>query len=282
MAVHVPLHCPSFAKPGTEPFSRFNVLKAYLENDAADVNSAAITVAAPINEPVSGTPLTRDDIAGGVSNLWATVLVIVAQVPYDHPWQDKLVALVSATRFLPEPAYLEAGSWLNRYFRTVWRELDYFGRCVCEDWNDKSLLHERFTQEQFEEAFSKDEWVNFNAFLARISAQRIQPLESYGIDILSAVLEGSEFTAPITPSMLNDNLPAAAVWLLYAGGLMDESLGLNAKSGLSKDERWGLWKERLGELMRDETLHRNTRDWAMGAFQAMDHISLILPETSKL
>ena len=121
MAVHVPLHCSPFADPDTYPLSRFNILKTYLEDDTADANSVAVTITATINGPVSATcPTLEDDTASGVSNLWATVLAIAAQVTYDHPWQDKLVALAAAIKTLHAPAHLDMEAWLWRGYGPIW------------------------------------------------------------------------------------------------------------------------------------------------------------------
>ena len=259
------------------------MLKTYLEGNTADADSAAVTVTATINGPIEAirSPIERDDtasIASSVDSLWGTVLAIAVQVPYDHPWQNKLVALVVATTSLPAPAHLDVDVRSCRGYGHIWSDLGIIGRSVYEDFTDKGFLYDRSNSSESEEAFprdqwfSRDEWVNFNAFVARVSATGIKNLSYTGIKLLQGVLEGRQYYASITSSMLNDNLTAAAVWLLYAGELMYERPASNEVDRPSRDRIWALWKEKLSDLMRDEGLHRNTRDWAEGAFQAMGYI----------
>lgn len=273
MAASIPLHCPPFANPDTDPLSRFDILNIYLEDDKANANSMAVTVTATINGPVSATcPTLEDDPASGASNLWATILAIAAQIPYDHPRQDKLVALIAAIKTLPAPAHLDMQAWMRRGYGPIWGNLPTLGREIYEDWNGRGLLVDRsaFDEElkRGEQVFTREEWVNFNAFLARVSTKGLMTLTHSGIEMLEGVLEGGVHPA----SMLNNNLPAAAVWLLYSGDTIYESLGPRQGHGFSRDERWASWKEAFGDRIRDETLHRNTRDWARGALEMMRSI----------
>lgn len=265
MAAHIVLQVPSFVDPTIEPFSRFDTLRRYLEDGTATAENAAVQVTASINGPVSATyPMLDDDVAGGVSNLWATLFAITEQIPYDHPWQDKLVALVTAIKNLPSPPRLEIDSWRAKGYAPLWQGLPTFGRTVYETWNGEGLLYyDRATS--LDTPLSREEWVNFNAFLARVSASQVMDLSTSAEALFAHVLESDN-----TASKLNDNVPAAAVWILYAGNFVYGKVlrGVSRLSG----ERWTIWKGTLGDLIRDEALHSNTRDWAVGAFEEMSRI----------
>jgi len=263
MAVSISLQAPSLADPTTELFPRFDALKEYLEDENATAESAAVDVTASINGPVSATyPALDDDIAGGVSNLWGTIFAIVEQIPYDHPWQARLVALVAAIKTLPCPPHLDTASWAAKGHFPMWHGLPTFGREVYETFNAEGLLYDR---SDLATPMSREHWVNYNAFLARISAAQIMDLSSSVEELFIHVLENDN-----TASMLNDNVPALAVWILYAGNITYERMA-QRESGL-RGERWRPGKGRLEDLMRDDTLHRNTRDWAAGAYEEMVRI----------
>lgn len=134
------------------------------------------------------------------------------------------------------------------------------------------------------------EWVNLNAFVARITAgyRPSEPFDYslYGIWTLRTALEDEDSAAALPHDA---PLQAAAVWLIYAAQAMLEKCQSNfeydgkvAKEGASLKgrgwkgcsmERWQLWEERL-KLAREKCSGREkTSDLLQEALAQMSRVA---------
>lgn len=258
------LRVPTFADPLIYPHSKFNFLQDYLETDTKTTSEAATQVTARINASDYTFNSIRD-IAGQVANLWATILVLAHQIPYDHTWQERLIELLLAIRGLPPPSHLNTDAWRYGGNAPLWHGLPTLGQTIYEAENDRGLL---INYDEFHDSggplLTREEWVNLNSFLARIAEAGIMALgPTTGRSLCTLVLDKDMET-----TRLNDNVPVAAVWMIYAEYSMYDVM--NNEKGDA--DNWLSLRERFSELCRDQSLRRNTQDWAMGAVEAMDRI----------
>ena len=118
------------------------------------------------------------------------------------------------------------------------------------------------------------EWINLNAFAARLTASQTLNLSLYAIWTFRSSLE----TRPPQPvdRVFSAHVRAACAWIQYAGPCLyrseetwesDPRKGDPAKGGeLWKGtsgfcrERWGVWKERFGVLMGVEGVEGGLRE----------------------
>lgn len=237
-------------------------MQSYLREHTRTPLETATEVTANIN---ASNYASRSElgVVGEVANLWATILALAEQIPYDHSWQDRLIHLFRAIKELPPPSHLNTDTWRHRGYTTLWDGLPTPGRTIYEVENGDGLFYS-FDRAHDATVLTRGGWVNFNAFLARIAEAGILALgPTTSRELFAFILDQGAKT-----SRLNDNVPAAAAWILYAERFMHDVV--------TKDEDglvdWSSLRERFCELGHDETLRRNTRDWAMGAVERMDQI----------
>lgn len=139
MAIHVALQVTSYTSLTIKSFSRHDAIRQFLDGETLTAETVATQVKASINGAVS-TGKSVLDVGGGTGNLWGTLFKVVEQTPYDHPWQDKLVAVVAAINDLPPRPDLNAEAWAWREHTPVWQGLPAFGRSVYEVNNWEGLL----------------------------------------------------------------------------------------------------------------------------------------------
>ncbi len=129
----------------------------------------------------------------------------------------------------------------------------------------------------------------FERFTARLTAASVMNFETYATWILRHTLEEERREGEV-----DDNLPAAAMWMVYAGRLLYHNAAKENRRRTETHrpdvrylrkfdtrfckERWGFWKERL-ELLRDcQILEQRTRDSAGEALSIMAEVERLDPE----
>ena len=128
-----------------------------------------------------------------------------------------------------------------------------------------------------------------NAFTARITVASVLNFEDYAIWILRHTLEEE-----LTNEGIDDDLPAAAMWIVYAGQIVYHNAFKDYTDPAETHEpyirylrkftkpfsmeRWNFWKERFGFLQNHEVWKQITRDSAGYALSTMVEIERCHPE----
>jgi hypothetical protein len=82
----------------------FSILDAYLQP------SSAISTPTAAEEIDKLFPPASVDYTA-LLHLWDLVIMVVEQIPWQHPSQDRLVALIKALRDLPDPTTIAIANW---------------------------------------------------------------------------------------------------------------------------------------------------------------------------
>ena len=130
------------------------------------------------------------------------------------------------------------------------------------------------------------EWVNLNAFAARLTTSQTADFSLYAIWTMRDALETP--AAQTEDRTLDGHVQAACAWVEHAGEFLyqcqeswekdplkgDPAKGgplWEGKSGFCR-ERWSLWRERMGELSKEKDLQVETREAAKGAAERMGQL----------
>ncbi|KUJ11267.1 uncharacterized protein LY89DRAFT_240890 [Mollisia scopiformis] len=182
--------------------------------------------------------LDADSVA---SATWKVLINAASCIPCRHCGQDVLVKIVGLLD--------TAGD--------TWKDYPGFGITMRENWNRSPVF--QIDDDDDGGAFTLDEWLNLNSFLARLGEDFI----SFGLWELRNGMEGRSAEEMFTPkAVANARILVAAEWIIRGGrGLLRESL-LNALSHEPTSgkpwaggplfpgargfnlERWRFWKRR--------------------------------------
>ncbi|KAI9828367.1 MAG: hypothetical protein M1832_002795 [Thelocarpon impressellum] len=301
----IDLDFPSYADqdPAGGQARTFAAIKHFLSlatvSTATDYVAAAAAAAEelvrPTNQPAAGALPLDDSMhpANYVFAIFSNVLAAASQIPPDHVWRWRLVALVRALSALPPPPpAAAAGSeafgavWASEGLHwdrlptlpTLWWEV-FAGR---GRWDDPRGRME-------EGRWTRAEWLNVNAFAALLVADRVGAgegalsFDESGMRLLRHVLDEER-----DAEGLDDNVPPAAAWVLTTGAWLHERVGpgpgLESRgdvvgregeergAGAGESERWRSWKGQFGRLAADDRLADGTKAWAR---RAVDHMAQV-------
>ena len=177
-----------------------------------------------------------------------------------------------------------------------WQDLPIFGAELRESWNDApwEKLPDDTPMYSGDAPFPPEVWASLNAFTARITAASVLNFEDYAMWILRHTLEEDRMNEEERIEEVDDNLPAAATWIIYAGQIVYHNAAKDYSDSTETHpphirylrnftkpfsmERWNFWKERF-EFFRDhEVLRHTTRDSAGEALSRMVEIERRHPE----
>ena len=179
---------------------------------------------------------------------------------------------------------------------SFWQDLLIFGVELRESWNDAPWenLPDDNPMYSGDVSLPPDIWASLNAFTARITAASVLNFENYAMWILRHTLEEARRNEEERIEEVDDNLPAAATWIIYAGQIVYHNAAKDYADSTETHpshirflrnftkpfsmERWNFWKERF-EFFRDhEVLKQTTRDSAGEALSRMVEIERRHPE----
>jgi hypothetical protein len=149
------------------------------------------------------------------------MMSIVKQIPYDHHWQDRLISVLYEITRIPRPdrSDLHTVEKYNVGMGRFWDVLPAFNYSVLEGgWHqapwDVPVPSPEEANGKALRSWSPSQWLNTNAFMARCTGSRIPgaAFPRAALQVLNHTLE-----LPRTPDGLDVHVPAAAVWMLYAG-----------------------------------------------------------------
>ncbi|KAG7095086.1 hypothetical protein E1B28_005874 [Marasmius oreades] len=253
---------------------------------ASDIQNAILKLTRPtltaISRITSGDSGDQE-VEDTLYNLWSA-FIAEAESTSDESVHAKLIKGLEAIKSLPPAIIPKKGNeseqeQYSNWGGFVWNDLPILGANMREKWN--------YQDNGDEEA--RAQWVNLNAFVARIAVAHIAGFELYAIWSLRDAFEGTEFAERGAP--LNGLVPAAAQWILIAGRLMyhsqrvwivptnqgDPARGGSLipviKKGFSK-ERWAFWRKGFEIVSQylGEQIGKGTRAVAMEAWDKMNEI----------
>lgn len=225
MALH--LREPDQLQIGTEPPYDaepvdwpFNTTRAYIL-DEISLNEVIRRLAAPIDELYAGG--YEDQAHWAVHFLYSTFCAILPQIPYDHLGHVKLANLfvnLMNRPSLTSEAHPDGESRNN----LPWAYLDVPECRYSQGPADELMKLEKGEPKYYPQYETggvdlgigaiKDEWTRHNAFLARLlSVPGAPDEERYALIAMQAALEEGSKSA----EEISVNVPAAAVWILFAG-----------------------------------------------------------------
>ena len=188
---------------------------------------------------------------------------LIQGIPHSHPWQDRMVELLSAIKEVSRLVTPKMEELERSWGKAFWQDLPIFGAEVRESWNQGPWV--KRPDDGFgyrgDTPFSPDVWASMNAFTARITVASVSNFETYAIWILRHTLEVERMNGEV-----DDNLSAAAVWIIYAGQTVYHNAAKDYRDSTETHpthirylrkfskrfslERWSFWKERF-EFFRD-------------------------------
>jgi Protein of unknown function (DUF3632) len=230
-----------------------------------------------------------------------TTFWLAKQLPDDDSNQDRVVEMVMSIQLTanpPSPSNKD-DRWLPVLdFLYIYRMHLFeapLNPSYTEILSTKPYKKKRAPDPEFDVTITTEEWKNLNAFFARLVAalQPGLPLNeqpkypfwfiSEGIYAISEALEYQN-----SPETLENILPSAACWIIYAGKFFRRLWWVLSKSGdessrrvpyssgpLYKgkvpycEERWDTWKRRLDALQEMETLSISAGGWIARARDSM-------------
>ena len=206
----------------------FETLLSFLNDSSSDhenVQNLARSTAASWSAMGTQSP-SVDQYKFESRVLFAILFTIVKQLDAAAAQQDHLITLVTSFREVPLPTAVVQGidprdldSNMNEDLAKVINVLADFERDAplhprLEDRPNYRIAKRQPWRLAPSQCLTADEWASINAFLARLhrSAPDVLYLDLRG---LFAMMEALEL--PLTSSELEDVLPAAACWIIYAG-----------------------------------------------------------------
>ena len=175
------LRLPEFGYTSNDLSRKFGLIRDYLEDTDSRAESTAEQLTTPA-EDSSSPELNESEcsLEGFLWSLWAMVVKLIQQIPHNHPWQDKMVELLSAIKEVPRRVTPEMGQLERSWGKGFWKDLPIFGAEVRETWNRGPL--EKIPEGVFmypgDTPFPPDVWTNLNAFTARLTAASVMNFET--------------------------------------------------------------------------------------------------------
>ncbi|KAK4447286.1 hypothetical protein QBC34DRAFT_410245 [Podospora aff. communis PSN243] len=186
--------------------------------------------------------------------LWELLISLMKSVPHDHPKQDLTISFLSEL-------HLRARTTVSIWGKEsrLWRDLPLLSSFLREAWTDPSYT----TDHPAPKAIT--EWLNLNAFTARLTTASLLDRPIYPLLELKAALEEESHSSP---AIRDYRLLVASHWILLSGkhlfrdafrgdSLSEDDLTATepgplytGKPGLYM-ERWWFWLKRFEELSGD-------------------------------
>lgn len=271
----------------------FNAINTYLL-DRITLLETVQKLAAPIDELYDDGCEIQASMS--LRGTWAVFNAIIPQIPYDHQAHVKLAQLIVGLKNRPSPTHNKRK--FDDMQHVLWADLPYWRPKCRHTWAPaadeardairESLLF-GLPPEGLEQELSSIQqgWTRCNAFVARLTTIPGAPdYEVYAIHALRWALEVKD----LSPQDIGMNVPAAAVWISYAGewiyssqrewdplhseGHADPAHGgtlWNGKKGFCS-ERWALWKESFRMVAENDAVIGEARQFARRAVEKMTQI----------
>ncbi|KAK5166340.1 uncharacterized protein LTR77_008601 [Saxophila tyrrhenica] len=225
------------------------------QDTSVEKQASVIAEASYQRAPMKSSDEQNEELMSLQQDACQTILAIAKQLPPRHLGQDLLTRTVAELE-----ALCEEGSYV-----------DVLGREVSDQWLDPTQ-EEADEDDDEEEAlfyFTPTEWLNLNAFVARLVGAQISHWHNLTIWQLRTALEwpAPESNWRVQPRPFDTRVNVAAEWMIQAAPvLLRESLAqrdldeqkrrsygngplYNGGPGFAI-ERWVFWKRMLGDSKR--------------------------------
>ena len=165
--------------------NKLSLIRDYLE----DTSSSAEFKAKELTTAAHDSSLTTDkegecSLEGFLCGLWSEVVGMIKHTPHNHPWQDKVVKLLSAIKEVPRKVTLEMEELERGGEMDFWQDLPMFGAEMGKSWNNgavEDISDEMLSMLSAITFFPLDVWANLTALAARLTAASALNLETYAI-----------------------------------------------------------------------------------------------------
>ncbi|KAF8189013.1 hypothetical protein BJ912DRAFT_817950, partial [Pholiota molesta] len=237
----------------------FSILDAYLQP------SSAISTPSAAQEIDKLFPPASVDYTA-LLHLWDLVTAVVEQIPWQHPSQDRLVALIKTLRDLPDPTTIAIANWDDEPTK-LWADLPVLDHVL----TDNVETHDHQKRSRIRD-------INFQAFAARLTTEGVSDISRLAVYRIRNVLEvdpdfyirGYDKVGP----HLDTGIPVANVWISLASKLIFGFCKVNGEGASRNDmgggkhwkgsagfsvERWEFWKQRLDEIAVNDEASEETR-----------------------
>ncbi|TVY24698.1 hypothetical protein LHYA1_G006659 [Lachnellula hyalina] len=298
---------PSFVAGTPLAANIYDFVSDYLSSSSRDAPSMAASLTS-LMAPIMKTASEIQEIC----HLWGIICFMTTTYHPSSPKHWLLVELVLEIKKCSAPPFegrlMYEKQWGCAFWvdlpmlSAVWDDFEFDSPLVprmAERKSDPNLWSNRFLPGPWRSRdmipMSSEAWASLNAFGARLYAQPyISSLEDRALFALTEALEHEK-----SAKALDDVVPAAACWILYAGKNIKEhnsgyetdcvnATGIKrlhspawSRGSLWKganafsDERWTFWKTRFGELVDRTGLKRNTQQYAKQAGDEMRRIESV-------
>ncbi|KAF8972515.1 hypothetical protein BDZ97DRAFT_2054011 [Flammula alnicola] len=249
----------------------FSILDAYLQPSSemsATTAAEEIDKLFPTNTSSSSLEFTS------LMHLWDLFIVVVEQIPWQHPSQDKVAALMKAIHDLPNPRTIVIADWDNRQ-ATLWTDLPILDDVLTDNVETHGII---INNDSDEEKQSRIHDINFQGFAARLTAEGVFDLSRLAVYRLRNVLEedpdyyiagydkvGPHLDACILPANVWVSLAAKTIFGFCRangeGASRNDMAGgkhWKGSAGFSV-EQWQFWKQRLEEIAVNDEASKETR-----------------------
>ncbi|CAM1508601.1 Fc.00g054490.m01.CDS01 [Cosmosporella sp. VM-42] len=241
----------------------------------SSLHRIATTVAAELEKVTLNHSQSTNTAELFVDGFWELWICIAKCIPHQHIGQALLLAIA---------AKLDASDRrVDEIREPSWKGLSCLGRCLRDNWIDPTFEPEDEEEEQW---YSLEEWLNLNSFAARLLGARRAGWVNLAIWQLRHGLEEEA-----SPSLSTNNRVAVACeWLKYsAAELFSQSFPTNPLSKAEKSsyrtgalfagqpglglERWNFWKHRLSEIRYEvDNITARSIDEAINSMTAAENL----------
>ncbi|KAJ5444517.1 uncharacterized protein N7458_008389 [Penicillium daleae] len=226
----------------------------------------------PSSEDDTETPVDENDSAKDPDaflwSLWGLIIQVMRLVPPQHPGQTRMMSFMQSLGKLPSRTLDIWGS-----DQKLWSDFPILRPCLRD--------HLEYIGEPDPDGIS--EWINQNSFMARIVGKELLSWDTLIIWMLRDALEDD---LPQEQIVRDCYISVVSEWITHAGQtiyrqLSDKELSeqqkrvtrggklYHGKLGVCA-ERWGFWKQRVGEISKD--VSKELQPVALAVADRMDDI----------
>ncbi|MCJ1401020.1 hypothetical protein MMC11_004232 [Xylographa trunciseda] len=223
--------------------------------------------------------------------MWDILIQMVRQIPFNHDSQDTIIDVIMALSELPIAGTITV--WAIEF--RLWKDLPLLGHAMAEEYESEYPSHRPPSSPPFDlttlptsgEDEEREEWLNINAFAARLAVRGIRSNVPYALFALRAALEDQPDRRASSYQrqgpVLDCHVPAAVEWIMRCGDTLfaceqefARKMAVGGRLWKGKQgycpERWLLWKLRFGEVGDGAWGSERTRALAKVAEMRMEEI----------
>ncbi|KAL0253015.1 hypothetical protein SLS55_010686 [Diplodia seriata] len=265
-------------EPWTFEYKTFDVLNEYLQPQSHTSPASAAIQLNDLLEHVS------------ILQIWDIIFRVAAQVPHDHPSQDRLMALIFALRDFPvQPNRFAELDGMDMTLTDIFHQTDSNPPAQTTGSAEDGEAGQATTAS----ARNSSPWRNLQTLAARLTHAGLAALSHDGIITLSLALEcrpdPRSRAYQTRATKLDFHVPIAAQWIMVAGRELYAHIAAASGRGDTADyaagpvwkkrkggtwiERWTFWKDGFADVAeKEEVCGEDVRKVARLAVERMEEI----------